>query len=401
MNPPTATTDDGHSIQWFDTGRDYLQAQLDALERATHHIRLEQYIFAASTIGDRFRDALSAAAHRGVKVQVLIDALGSRGLPVHYFEALMEAGGSVAWFNPLRWRLFSFRDHRKLLIVDDTLAFVGGCNIADEYAGDGVIQGWRDGGVSVQGPIVKRLIDIFVGQLERAPQQIWKTRKQAFSGWMKPGEDVSLLLQRPGLKQRGFQQALRSDLRHAKQVSITAAYFLPTSRLRRALMKAARHTNLRLLLPAHSDVPVLQVATRCLYHRFQSRGAEIYEYQPQNLHAKVIVIDDIVYVGSANLDPRSLAINFELVLRIRSRALAQAALQSFERDLQNSTLVPLITRRAHWWRRLKQRLAHLVFGRLDFAVAQILLRHAEASGPEGMDKKKHRRSLGSSHALPR
>jgi cardiolipin synthase len=234
--------------------------------------------------------------------------------------------------------------------------------------------------VSVSGPIVARLIELFEGQLERAPQQVWKVRRQAFSGWMKPTENVSLLLQRPGLRQRGFQQALRADLRHARHIAITAAYFLPTRRLRRSLMAAAHHAQLRLLLPARSDVPVLQVATRSLYRRLQRHGAKIYEYQPQNLHAKVIVIDDIVYVGSANLDPRSLAINFEIVLRIQSRELAQAALQSFERDLEHSVEVPRVTQRAHWWRRLKQRLAYLLFGRLDLAVAQLLLRHSEVVG---------------------
>jgi cardiolipin synthase len=180
------------------------------------------------------------------------------------------------------------------------------------------------------------------------------------------------------LRQRGFQQALRADLLHAKQVAITAAYFLPTRRLRSALMSAARHAHLRLLLPARSDVPALQVATRSLYRRFQRRGAKIYEYQPQNLHAKIIVIDDIVYVGSANLDPRSLAINFELVLRIRSAALAQAALASFERDLEYSEPVRSLPHRTHWWRRLKQRMAYWLFARLDSTVAQVLLRHAEA-----------------------
>jgi len=378
----TIPTPDGHQIQWFDTGRDFLGAQLEAIGKARNEIRLEQYIFAVSVIGGKFREALTEAARRGVRVEVLIDALGSRGLPVDYFLELTQAGGKVTWFNPLRWRLFSFRDHRKLLIVDDALAFVGGCNIADEYAGDGVTQGWRDGGVSIRGPVVARLVETFEGQVERAPQQVWKARKQAFSGWMKPGEDVSLLLQRPGLRQRGFQQALRADLKHAKHVAITAAYFLPTSRLRRALMHAARHAHLRLLLPAKSDVPVLQVATRSLYRRFQRRGAKIYEYQPQNLHAKIIVIDDIVYVGSANLDPRSLAINFELVLRIHSAELAQAALASFERDLKHSELMPRVSHRAHWWRRLKQRMAYWVFGRLDSTVAQVLLRHAEAAASE-------------------
>jgi len=389
MTSPSISTEDGHEIQWFDTGQKFLSSQLEAIRQARQSVRLEQYIYAASVIGDEFRTALTEAARRGVKVVVMLDALGSRALRSHYFQETEAAGGKLVWFNPLRWRLLSFRDHRKLMIADEELAFVGGCNIAEEYAGDGMTHGWRDGGISIRGSVVQSLVEAFDGQVERAGQSIWKVRKKAFSGWIEPGQKVAVLLERPGLRQRSFQIMLRRDLRGAKDVAITAAYFLPGGKLRRAMLRTAhRAKHFRLLVPAHSDVPVLQVATRSLYRRFLKRGAAIFEYQPQNLHAKVIVIDDIVYIGSANLDPRSLVINFEVVLRIQSPALAEAARNTFERDLEHSLPVTKdhVERRRSWWTRLKQRLSFWVFCRLDLTVAQLLQRRAEVKGKDAVKK---------------
>jgi cardiolipin synthase len=154
------------------------------------------------------------------------------------------------------------------------------------------------------------------------------------------------------------------------------AYFLPVGRMKRLLLRSAKHAqSFRLLLPGKTDVGIIQVATRALYGSFQHRGAQIFEYQPQVLHAKLMVIDDIVYVGSANLDPRSLAINFELMLRIRCPLLAQQAIATFDRDIAHSELVPRHSLRtpAGWWRQLKQKVARAIFTRLDPGLAQALV----------------------------
>jgi cardiolipin synthase len=149
------TTSDGHDIHWHDTGKALLDAELEAISLATKRILLEQYMFRASPVGERFRQALVDAARRGVEVVLLLDYVGSFTLPGSYFSELIDLGGKVVWFNPVRWRMWIFRDHRKLLAVDDTRAFLGGCNIAAEYDGDGVSQGWRDGGIAITGPVVR------------------------------------------------------------------------------------------------------------------------------------------------------------------------------------------------------------------------------------------------------
>jgi len=128
-------------------------------------------------------------------------------------------------------------------------------------------------------------------------------------------------------------------------------------------------------------VPLLQVAARALYSRFLRRGAQIHEYQPQVLHAKVLILDDIVYIGSSNIDPRSLVINFEVMLRIHSAALAKEARRTFERDLDHSVRVkPLSWRRpSNWWQRLKQKVARFIFTRLDLGVAQFFVQKREST----------------------
>ncbi len=386
---PKISTPDGHVFGWHDTGEKFLEAELAAIESARSRILLERFIFRAAGVGEKFRDALTEAARRGVKVTVMLDDVGCWGLPRNYFAEMTKLGGKLVWFNPVRWKFWSFRDHRKLLVVDDEEAFMGGCNIAPEYDGDGVNTGWRDGGVSVRGPVVRHLIEAFEAQEEIAGNQIWRVRRKSRSGWMREGEEVSLLLTRPGLNQGVLQRALKGDLRHAREVFITMAYFLPVGKFKRMLLhaaKVARH--FRMVLPGKSDVPLLQVAARALYSRFQRRGAEIHEYQPQVLHAKVLVVDDIVYIGSSNLDPRSLGINFEIMLRIRSAELAQQARMTFERDLKQSVRVhPLSWKKAaSWWQKLKQKVARLIFTRLDLGLAQLFVQKRESASQRGGGK---------------
>jgi cardiolipin synthase len=376
------STSDGHSLQWHDSGAGFLRAELEAIDRAASRVLLEHYIFRPSPIAERFRDALVRAARRGVQVTVLLDYVGCISLPKTYFHELTELGGRVIWFNPVRWRLWLFRDHRKLLIADEQ-AFLGGCNIAPEYDGDGIHHGWRDGGLAVTGPVVEPLVQSYGSQVEKAGAHKWWQRRHGHTGWVRSGDDVSLLLTRPGFRQNALQGALRSDLLHADHVAITMAYFLPVGRVKRMLLRAAKVArSFRLILPGKSDVPAMQIATRALYGAFQRAGAEIFEYQPQVLHAKIIVVDDIVYIGSANLDPRSLSINFELMLRIRSAELAAQAMATFQRDLAQSVEVPRRSwrQRSGWWEGLKQKMARLVFTRLDLGVAQIFAQKAERHG---------------------
>jgi cardiolipin synthase A/B len=373
---PEASADD-HKLHWFGSGESFLAAQLLAIHSATTCLWMETYIFTDSPTGREFRAALVAAAQRGVSVQLLVDRFGSGQLPDDFFETLTRAGGQQAWFNPPRPGRWTLRDHRKILLVDGRTAFIGGCNISDEYSGDGITRGWRDGGVSITGPVVEAIAQEFHEQWARAHQSTWRLVRGGYCRTVGSQSEVTALFIKPGLGTNPLRMWLREDLKHAKEVAITAAYFLPTRRLRAQLIQAdQRGARVRLLLPGRSDVPLLARATRSLHRGLLRGGIELFEYMPQILHAKTLVLDDIVYVGSSNLDPRSLRINFEIMLRIKSAALAREALAQFERDLTHSRVVTPPPRGGlrglgRW---LLERLAWFIFAKLDPWIARDQLR---------------------------
>lgn len=364
-----------NAFRWLANGDEAFAAMLSAIAAARRSVRLEIYIFSAGDPGDRFRAALLAARQRGVHVYVLMDAWGSQDLDSQFWEPLEQAGGEIRRFNEQTHKGFIFRDHRKLLVCDEEIAIIGGFNIAPEYVGDGVKRGWCDVGLHLAGPLAVPLAESFDKMFTRA-----ELRHGAFMRVMKTGAharitgvDGDLLMSGPG---RGFSQlkrALSSDLKHAQQVQIMAAYFLPTWKLRRALIAVVRRGGrVQLILPGQSDVPLAQWATRRLYRTLLAGGVELFEYQPQILHAKLILVDDVVYVGSANLDTRSLHINYELSLRLRNESVAAGARQLFAANLNHCRRID----RTEWlasqtlWSRLRQRWAYFLLARMDLFLAR-------------------------------
>ena len=362
------------SFQWLPTGEAAFAALLEAIEAARASVRLETYIYADDPVGQEVRTALVEAQARGVRVQVLVDAFGSIYLPESFWEPLTALGGQFRWFNPLSLKRWSYRDHRKLLVCDETVAFIGGFNISQEYQGDGVTRGWRDLGLQIQGPLAAELaetFDVFFARADFRHKRFQRLRRAPTAST--EGHNWQLLLSGPGRRQAKLKRALAQDLARAQSVKIVTAYFLPTWRLRQELRRIGRRGGqVQLILAGKSDVPLARLASRRLYRSFMRAGVEIYEYLPQVLHAKMIIIDDIVYAGSANLDTRSLQINYELLVRIADPHLAAEARALFERDLARCRR---IGRRA--WRktrtfcnRLKEQWAYYVLARLDLYVAR-------------------------------
>ncbi len=359
-----------HVCRWLHTSDEAFAAMLAAIAAETDSIRLEMYIFTDSTIGTRFRDALVDACARGVRVQVMIDAWGSMDLPDSFWAPLTEAGGEFCWFNPIQLNRFAIRNHRKSLICGEAIAFVGGFNIATEYEGDGVTRGWRDLGLSVTGPLAHKLAESFDLLFARADvrhPRFARLRKSPLPNRLHtPMGDI--LTGRPGRGRNVIKQSLAEDFAHAQRVQIIAAYFLPTWPMRRALARVVRRGGqVQLLLAGRSDVPMSQLASQQLYQSLLRAGIEVYEYQPQILHAKMIVIDDIIYAGSANLDVRSLNINYELLVRLPNEALASEARTAFANDLKHSQRIdPAAWRKSRsFWRRLRERWAYFMFAHVD------------------------------------
>ena len=363
------TTVAGSAFRWLRTGEEAFAVMLEAVNAARYSIRLETYIVRPGEIADRFRDSLVQAIGRGVRVQVLVDAFGSLGLSATYWEPLTRAGGQFAWFNPLSPHRWSHRDHRKMLICDDKVGFIGGFNFSDEYDGDGVEKGWRDLGLQATGDVVQQLaasFDLFLSNTvltKVRPRRFRRARDQG-----KSGANWQLLFSGPGIKNAQLKRSLVKDIEHARSVKIICAYFVPTWRLRKALMDVAkRGGDVQLILAGKSDVALVQFATRRLYSAFLRAGVQIYEYQPQILHAKLFLIDGVVYAGSSNLDTRSLRINYELLVRIEDARLAAEAGQIFEKDLEHCKRIDARTwsRTRTLWSKLREDWAYFLLVRVD------------------------------------
>jgi cardiolipin synthase len=374
-----------HRARWLATV-DEAYAQMQCLiEGAQFRIRFETYLMREEGPAEWLRTALVAARERNVEVWLLIDAFGSEQVGAAFLQPLRDAGVHLGIFNPKRLLRLSFRNHRKLLAVDGATAIVGGFNIAPEYAGDGVNQGWCDTGVCITGPIVVELEHSFEELWHLAPFtpaaiRDWRDvaarspRRSARKKRAKdPAPPISLLLSGPSPRRNSLRRQLRFDLRRARDVAIASAYFLPSSLVRRMMYRVAgRGGRVRVLLAGLSDVPLAQRAAEYLYSRLLGRRISLFEYKPQVLHAKLLVMDGTVFVGSCNLDHRSLQINFELLLRLEWPELAADALQWYEAALTHSVPLQL----ALWdkgrspARRLWSYVAYLLLSRVDPLLAR-------------------------------
>ena len=376
-------------VQWLRGGREFFPAMLDAIAAARRTLDLETYIFAGDHIGRRMLHTLVQAARRGVRVRVLADAFGSVTLSADFFAPLTEAGGEIHFFNPLRFGRFGVRDHRKLLLCDAATAFVGGANLADEYDGDGVTRGWFDLMLRIEdAALTADLTAAFeqhfsTASLERRP----RPRLRAFRRVRR--EPVSLtriLAVKPGRGAGVFQRALQHDLRRAHSADFITPYFLPNRRLRKLLGKIVRRGGrVRLILPAQCDVAAARAAGLVYYSRLLRGGVEIYEYQPQILHAKLYLVDDKVYAGSSNLDIRSFKLNHELMLRLTDAAAVAGAREIFAAALEHSRRVePRAFRRSQtFWQRWKNRWAHFLLTRIDPLVALRQIKPSHGPGRNG------------------
>jgi cardiolipin synthase len=348
-----------------------MEVALSVIDSARKTLRMEFYIWRDSEIGQRFLDALIRACQRGVKVRLMVDSLGSVTLQEKFFDPLKAAGGEFRWFNPLKLKRLGFRDHRKCVVADEQIAVIGGFNIGPEYQGDGVTKGWHDLGMLVPASITGELALSFdaLWQMADYRHHLFTRLRRSAIQRIASTPDGQLLTTAPGRGPFFMRNALAADLRNARQADIISAYFLPPRQLRREIVRVVRRRSgrVRLILPAKSDVTLSQMAAHKLYQAFLRAGVEIYEYQPQILHTKFFRFDNIVYVGSANMDKRSLMINYELLVRVQDDEVAAQGLEFFEQTLQNCKRID----RATWrksrtiWNKMREQWAYWVLSRLD------------------------------------
>lgn len=368
------TASPNNASVWLRGGRTFFPAMLAAIAQARHSVEFEIYIFAGDDTGRRFLDALTRSARSGVRVRVLVDAYGSLTLPENFFAPLIQAGGEVRFFNPLRFSRFGVRNHRKLLVCDRQIAFVGGANIADSYDGDGVTRGWFDLMTRLDDPaLAKVLVRGFEKIFAHAAFETGRLRRlRAFRSLRRKLVETQVFNIQPGRGAACFQRALQKELATASAADFITPYFLPNRRLRKLLRRIVRRGGrVRLILPAKCDVPISRLAARVYYARLLRAGVEIYEYQPQILHAKLYRVDEKVFAGSANLDVRSFKLNYELMLRFTDPTTVENARKIFAEALaQSRRIEPKRFRRTqNFWQRWKNRWAHFLIARIDPLIA--------------------------------
>lgn len=329
----------GNTVIPLENGEVAFPAMLDAIEHAKHSIALATYIFDDDPLGQRFLDALAAAAGRGVAVRVLIDAVGQRYSKRRMVPLLRSAGIRAAAFMPVRvprdLASFNLRNHRKLLVIDGETAFTGGMNIRVGHLTStlGVLP-IRDLQCRVRGPVVAQLMRVFADD--------WNfTTAEEISGetWFPTLDDTDGIPARaipdgPDEYFEALKLVLQGALAEARRsVVIVTPYFLPDAALISALNTAAlRGVDVDILLPARNNLRLVQWASHAQYAQLLERGCRIWHSPAPFDHSKLMLVDDEwVLMGSTNWDPRSLRLNFELNIECYSPALGNTLRDWFER----------------------------------------------------------------------
>ena len=342
--PPSS----GNAVSLLPDGTSYFPVLLEVIAAAQHYLHLEFYIWRRDRAGTIVRDALVKAAQRGVQVRVLVDEMGSLWLRRSFFAPLVKAGGEFSWFNtfsPRRCRFhLNLRNHRKLVLADGTAAFISGMNIGDEYWRGSDAPPYRDLGVRLRGPAVTQLAEVFAQDWFFATGKGLKDLE--YYPPVEPCGEVTAQIV-PGAPDNDIDEIQLTTIallhRAEKRVRLMTPYFVPETALLAALQLAAmRGVDVAILVPEKCDHFYLTHVMRSYYDDLLPHGVRIFEYQPRMLHAKVLTVDGrYTMAGSANLDIRSLRINFELNVLLACRDTTEAVDRLFDDNLANAREITL------------------------------------------------------------
>ena len=363
---------DGHALTLLCNGEEYFPRLISSIDGAAHSVHLEAYIFAADATGRLVSEALQRAARRGVRAHLLLDGFGCAELPHEWENELRSAGVEVLWFRPeiARFKLRRYRLrrlHRKLAVVDECIAFVGGINIINDVPGGQLAAPRLDYTVEVQG--------YMAGRIHVAMRRLW--RLVSWTNFHRQREHAKFQPVRPNKAQQKVVFLLCDNLRHRRDIEraylkaiggarheiiIANAYFLPGMRLRRALLKASRRgVHVILLLQGQVEYRLQHYAMLALYDQLLGAGVEIHEYHASFLHAKVAVVDGCwATVGSSNIDPFSLWLAREANLVVRDAGFAESLRTSLLHEMEQGAhqVVHAAWRKQGVWRRLLARMSY-------------------------------------------
>lgn len=358
---------------WVD-GPQFFPRILSCIDAAVWRVDIELYLVEDGLCAERLIDSLVAAAGRGVRVRCLLDGFGCLKLGQRARQRMVDAGVDLRQYNPLKLRLKFrnlHRDHRKLILIDKTHCFVGGTGATDEFWNpDAPHEHWHEAMVEIAGPLVddwRRLFEVqWAFCLKR---RIWQLplpkRLPKVPANPASGEGMGRVAYSAARQHRDILHGLLKNLQRAEhRVWLATPYFLPTGRVRRELMRAARRgVDVQLLLTSrNTDHPSIRYAGQRYYPRLLRAGVRIHEYQPHFLHMKMVLVDDWVSVGSCNFDHWNLRWNLEANLEAVDTTFNEMVVNSFEHDFSRSLEIDL----KQWHARpLSQRIYQRMWGLLD------------------------------------
>ena len=335
---------EGNRIDVLRNGDEIFPSMFEAVEAAERTIDFLTFVYWEGRIGEDLANRLCGRAKEGVRVRVLLDALGARTMDRRLLDDMDEADVDVRWFRPLhRFRPLdvNHRTHRKVLVVDEAIGFTGGVGIADEWAGDARDESeWRDTHFRVRGPVVDGLRAAFLDNWSETTPELFSD-VDTFPEQPRAGTSVAQCVR--GAAETGWSDVdilFRSLVQlAAERIRITTAYFVPDGELQRCLCDAAdRGVEVEILLPGpKTDKRFVQLAGQGAYQRLMDHGIELWHFQPSMLHAKVMTVDGLVAnIGSANLNARSVARDEEVNLVVFDADLIDELDRHFDEDLTRS-----------------------------------------------------------------
>jgi cardiolipin synthase len=346
--PEPVTLADGTRLQLYKDG-EALHAAYAAMKHARRRICLEVYIWGDDDTGRAFAELMCRKAREGVRCYVIYDSFGSIATDRSIFEGMRRAGVNVQEFHPVRpwetrysWRPFN-RDHRKMLVIDDVAAGLGGLNVGGEYAGSWVVRSkqikcdfWRDNAMGILGHGAKHYLRAFANTWNYCVRGGRIARAELMHNCRFEEGELGVMASVPTARSRVMPLAHHLIAGARESIELTMAYFAPPDELIEELCAAARRgVRVRLMLPGKCDVKLLVTAARSFYDTLLRGGVELYERQEVVLHAKSLVVDrERVAIGSTNLDYRSIEYNLELSALVKNRAFGEQVHELFEHDVR-------------------------------------------------------------------
>lgn len=324
-------------------------AIIQELDKAVHHIHIEYYIYRDDEIGRQIKDILIQKAKDGIKVRFLYDAVGSYKLPLSFVEEMRVAGIEAIAFDPVSFPLFSskvnYRNHRKIIVIDGRIGFVGGLNVGDEYLSRSKTYGfWRDTHILVKGEAVRTLQFIFMSDWYHMTGQTFSNQaylSPALEETLNDGA-VQIIASGPDQEVRTLKNLFFSMITSAeKSIWIASPYFIPDDDIFTALKVAAMSgIDVKILFPKKPDKWLPYLASHSYFPGLVEAGVGIYEYERGFMHSKILIVDGVMAsIGTANMDMRSFHLNFEVNAFLYGTQSTQKLVVDYQADLLESTMI--------------------------------------------------------------